>query len=167
MKKLDPQDLVAAVDAHETWMQSPDWQRPDGKADDDVAAALAALSESTDAGLQEVPAPASSSSLPADLLLRLDALDHQLEQLTQAVTRVQPGRTSPEEKIPRWLLAAVGDPGSYDAPDPARIGVGWRIHPSTHARIKQVQAGLGLRTLAGTLECVLRLGLAAAGRLPR
>lgn len=72
----------------------------------------------------------------------------------------------PPAEVPRWLLAVAGDPQSYDAPDPSRIGVGWRVHPATNARLKQVQAGLRLRLLAGTLECVLQLGLAAAGRLP-
>jgi hypothetical protein len=173
MKRLDPAELAAAADAHKEWMDSPDWQRADGHPDDEMAAALAGLAETTDEALS----PASGFEGPGglvipppvatpDLLPRLDALDLRLAELTEAVPRMQFDRPSPAVEVPRWLLAAAGDPQSYDAPDPARIGVGWRVHPATYARIKQVQAGLGLRTLAGTLECVLQRGLAAAGRLP-
>ena len=173
MKRLDPAELAAAADAHKEWMDSPDWQRADGHPDDEMAAALAGRAETTDEALS----PASGFEGPGglvipppvatpDLLPRLDALDLRLAELTEAMTRLPFDHPSPVADVPRWLLAAAGDPQSYDAPDPDRMGVGWRVHPATNARIKQVQAGLGLRTLAGTLECVLRLGCAAAGRLP-
>ena len=172
MKRLDPAELAAAADAHKEWMDSPDWQRADGHPDDEMAAALAGLAGTTAEDLSPTSVhegPVELALPPAvapDLLPRLDALDRRLVELTEAVTRLPFDHLPPVAEVPRWLLAAAGDPQSYDAPDPDRMGVGWRVHPATNARIKQVQAGLGLRTLAGTLECVLRLGCAAAGRLP-
>ncbi|MBU1495075.1 MAG: hypothetical protein KJ956_14055 [Actinobacteria bacterium] len=168
MKTLDPKELAQAADAHEEWMQSEDWQRPGGTSgDDEVIAALAAIEESMGGSPEDEPERQRIVRRPppdAEILPRLDAMDERLMTLFEAVGQLRIER--PEAEVPRWLLAAAGDPQSYDAPDPDRMGVGWRVHPATNARIKQVQAGLGLRTLAGTLECVLRMGLAAAARLP-
>jgi hypothetical protein len=170
MKTLDPKELAQAADAHKEWMDSPDWQRADGHPDDEMAVALAVIEEEAGGSRQDEPdrprrgARRSPPPREVEILPRLDALDHQLVTLLEAVSQMQIER--PTAEVPGWLLAAVGDPQSYDAPDSSRMGVGWRVHPAMNARIKQVQAGLGLRTLAGTLECVLRLGLAVASRLP-
>lgn len=169
MKTLDPKDLAQAADAHEEWMQSEDWQRPAGISDDDeVAEALAVLEESMGGSPQDEPdrlrRPRRAPLPPeAKILPRLDALDHRLVMLLEAVNQMQIER--PTAEVPGWLMAAVGDPQSYDAPDSSRMGVGWRVHPAMNARIKQIQAGLGLRTLAGTLEYVLRIGIAVAAKL--
>lgn len=74
------------------------------------------------------------------------------------------GATGPA--VPKWLRDALGNPNTYDAPDPLRVNVHVRVVPALHARVQRVQARLGVRTAAGAWESVLRLGLAAAERLP-
>lgn len=93
-------------------------------------------------------------------------LARELHELRAEMAWLREHHTVAGDDAPRWLLVAAGDPKTYDMRDPARCGVGWRVHPRTVALVKQVQAELRLRTLAGTLELVLRLGCAAAMRLP-
>lgn len=53
-----------------------------------------------------------------------------------------------------------------DAPDSERTGVCVRILPTTYAQFQQIQRRMGLRRIAGAWEFLLKLGFAAAERLP-
>jgi hypothetical protein len=96
----------------------------------------------------------------------LAMLTRQVEDLTEAVARLERGPTGGRGELPGWLLEAAGNPRTYDGPDPGRVSVCTRVRPDLYARLQQVQARLKLRSLAGALELVLRVGLAAAERLP-
>lgn len=65
---------------------------------------------------------------------------------------------------PDWLQAVAGNPLTYDAPESRRVNVCARLLPSTYASVKKAKNKLGLRTIAGTWEYIIRLGLAVAGR---
>jgi hypothetical protein len=58
------------------------------------------------------------------------------------------------------------NPHAYDGPDGGRKGVCVRILPTTYAQLQSTQRRMGLRTVAAAWEFLLRLGLAAAERLP-
>ncbi len=66
--------------------------------------------------------------------------------------------------VPAWLVAAIGNPLSYDAAAPHRKDVCARVNPALYRRLQAMKARLGLRTTAGAWEYVLRAGLAAADR---
>ncbi len=93
---------------------------------------------------------------------RLDALDSAVERLTSAISR----RPTRGEGFPGWLEGVAGDPHSYDGPDSGRKGVCVRILPTTYAQLQATQRRMGLRTVAAAWEFLLRMGLAAAERLP-
>ena len=96
-----------------------------------------------------------------------DEVRHQLAELTQAVSvLVKNAQRRPiaSDGFPHWLQTAADHPHQYDAREGRRTNVCARILPSTYARLKQAKARLGLRSIAGTWEYILRLGLAAAAR---
>jgi hypothetical protein len=66
--------------------------------------------------------------------------------------------------VPEWLLEAAGNPLTYDAREGRRRNVCARILPSTYAQLKQAKTRLGLRSIAGAWEYMLRLGLAVVDR---
>lgn len=125
------------------------------------------------------PAPASySPEVLVDVLQQLVAVQEttraevgevadRQQRLTRAVKRARRHAVpAGGEGLPDWLVAVVADRETYSGADPARKFVGWRVVPSTIARLKLAKDLLGMKTHAGTLECVLRLGLAVAERLP-
>lgn len=70
---------------------------------------------------------------------------------------------SPETgEVPRWVLDAAGDPLLCDLPSKQRIGVHVRILPSLYQQVQRAQKKLKLRTVTGTLEYLLKIGLAVA-----
>jgi len=82
----------------------------------------------------------------------------------QAAVSAQAAVPGPTD-VPAWLEQAAGDVADYDRRQSAREVVAMRIHPDYKRQVKAVQAAHGIRTVAGAWELVLRLGLAAAGRL--
>lgn len=58
----------------------------------------------------------------------------------------------------------MGNPLTDDAREGRRRNVCARILPSTYAQLKQAKARLGLRSIAGAWEYILRLGLAVVDR---
>jgi hypothetical protein len=66
--------------------------------------------------------------------------------------------------VPEWLVEAVGNPLAYDAASPQRKDVCARVDPSLYRRLQAMKERLGLRTIAGAWEYVLRAGLATADR---
>jgi len=174
---LDPKKLKEASAAHKERLKGELWAEDAEPLPDDLVAAVEALSGSTE--------PFAASPLPLEaafgdldgrgdagrtlvvLSENVTALRGQVEDLVGAVTGLQvQGVGSGPPGVPAWLLAAAGDPKTYDAPDPKRRFVGWRVKPSTHNLLKQTQARFELRTLAGTLEFLVRLGAAASSGLP-
>lgn len=172
--KLDADKLRADAEAHAARMKNPLWQKDDGNEDEDWTASLRtdppASSESASRApsydspsrpppMSRVPSPDVSTieSLP-----RLDALDHVVEKLTVEVSRRPVGSNS----FPGWLEGAAGDPQGCDRPDTGRTGVCVRILPTTYSQLQQMQRRMGLKTIAAAWEFLLRLGLAAAERLP-
>ena len=150
---LNEAELRAELEAKRARMESDLWAN-EGASNENWMASVV-----TDAVMGE-----PHEFLPSDdieIVPRLEALSRAVEALTEAVAR----RPMPEG-VPGWLQAAAGDPLTYDAPDSARTAVCVRILPTMYSRLQQAQARLGLRTTAGAWECLLRLGLAAAERLP-
>lgn len=190
--KLDADKLRAEADAHQGRMQSPLWTTDSGKRNGHWTERLAPGSQpsanppSDDASREPVAPPQPTeweSFLSADeeaprpqprarpihqeltaegILPRLDALDQTVARLSALVSR----RATGGPDVPGWLATAAGDPRTYDAPDAERTGVCVRVLPTTYAQLQQTQRRMGLRTTAGAWEFLLRLGLAAAERLP-
>ena len=110
-----------------------------------------------------VSAPAPSPALvPAP---QVDALVRASAELLKMAQRLEAARPVEAGGTPRWLRDAAGDPRTYDAPDPSRVNVCARVLPDTYARVHRAKDDLGLRSVAGTWEYLLRLGLAAARHL--
>jgi len=103
------------------------------------------------------PAP---SGPPEEQTLRLAALERTVASLLQAAHPRQPGKGD----LPEWLLEAAGNPLTYDAREGRRTNVCARILPSTYVQLKQAKTRLGLRSIAGAWEYMLRLGLAVVER---
>jgi hypothetical protein len=83
-----------------------------------------------------------------------------MTSLLQAAHLRRPG----DGDLPEWLLEAAGNPLTYDAREGRRRNVCARILPSTYAQLKQAKTRLGLRSIAGAWEYMLRLGLAVVER---
>ena len=184
--RLDKDTLLNEVAGHQERMNGPLWAKDGGAPEEDWTALLRstptppAASESANYAPTD-ESPPRSPSLPredsyeppmsrtpsshlsmTDILPRLDALDHAVERLTTTLFRRPSGR----EGFPGWLEGVAGDPHSYDGPDSGRKGVCVRILPSTYAQLQAIQRRMGLRTVAAAWEYLLRLGFAAAERLP-
>ena len=184
--RLDKDTLLNEVAGHQERMSGPLWAKDRGTPEEDWTALLRstptspAASESAnyrptdespprspsmareDSYEPPMPRTPSSDLSMTDILPRLDALDHAVERLTTTISRRSIGR----EGFPGWLEGVAGDPHSYDGPDSGRKGVCVRILPSTYAQLQAIQRRMGLRTVAAAWEYLLRLGFAAAERLP-
>ena len=184
--RLDKDTLLNEVAGHQERMNGPLWAKDRGTPEEDWTALLRSTPTSPAASESANYAPADESPLRSpstaredsyeppmprtpssdlsmtDILPRLDALDHAVERLTTTIFRRPSGR----EGFPGWLEGVAGDPHSYDGPDSARKGVCVRILPSTYAQLQAIQRRMGLRTVAAAWEYLLRLGFAAAERLP-
>ena len=172
--KLDKDKLINELAGHEERMKGPLWSKDGGELDDDWTASLRtdppASSESASRAptYESPPRPPPMPRAPSpdvstiEILPRLDALDHAVEKLAVAVTRRPVG----SDGFPGWLEGAAGDPHAYSGPDGGRTGVCVRILPTTYAQLQRIQRRMRLKTIAAAWEFLLRLGLAAAERLP-
>lgn len=183
--KIDFNELRAQAAAHSERLNSPLWAPSDAKDDswvDWVASEAASASASPasapraqrtarepppDAWAPESQPRRDSLEGPPDDRVpesqpRMDSLERAVGTLTDAVNR----RPAGSDGIPGWLEFAAGNPHTYDSPDPTRVGVFARIRPATYDRLRMIQHRVGLRTIAGAWEYLMRLGLAAAERLP-
>ncbi len=190
--KLEAAKLRAEADAHSARMQSPLWAAEEGQRDEQWLARLTAeappaapppshaasqgpvmhpqsaeweaflSAEDETPRLPSRARPAAPTLAVEEILPRLDALDQAVTKLGALVSHRAVGGTD----APGWLATAAGDPRTYDAPDAERTGVCVRVLPTTYAQLQQTQRRMGLRTTAGAWEFLLRLGLAAAERLP-
>ena len=184
--RLDKDTLLNEVAGHQERMNGPLWAKDGGAPEEDWTALLRstptppAASESANYAPTD-ESPPRSPSLPredsyeppmsrtpssdlsmTDILPRLDALEHAITRLSAEMSRRPPGR----DGLPGWPAGVGGDPHSYDGPDSGRKGVCVRILPSTYAQLQAIQRRMGLRTVAAAWEYLLRLGFAAAERLP-
>lgn len=168
---LDEELLRAEVEAKEARMKSVLWSPPEERATDQDWSSL--LSPAAPVGSAAPPpsrptrsetvAPmraTAPSGLSDDHTLRLAALERSVTSLLQAV----PLRRRGDGDLPEWLLEAAGNPLTYDAREGRRRNVCARLLPSTYAQLKQAKARLGLRSIAGAWEYMLRLGLAVVER---
>lgn len=164
--KIDPNELRAAADAHERRLASPLWTSSEGEKDKSWVASLASAGPVLESAPRPRPQPAAQGSYEEEWAPesqpRLESIERALETLTDVVNR----RPLDREAVPGWLEMAAGNPHTYDSPDPSRATVCARVLPPTYERLRSIQRRLGLRTTAGAWEFLLRLGLAAAERLP-
>jgi|JI10StandDraft_1071094.scaffolds.fasta_scaffold72473_2 hypothetical protein len=157
---LEPDELRAEADAQTARAQTALWAEPDGQRVEHWTDVIRNQAQASGAAPPLVAAAsglaASSGTISTDRLheRRVDILD-------EAV----PVRTPSMGQIPDWLQMAAGNPLTYDAPEGRRIKVCVRLLPATYARVKTVKTHLGLRTIAGTWEYLIRLGMAAAERV--
>ncbi len=165
--KIDGKALREAAEAHEARLASAAWTPSDVGDDswvDEIASAASAPSQP-----KRMP---QAQPMPRDIEpdVRSPASPPHLEVQGRAVetlTDMKHWRPSgTDAALPAWLEVAAGNPHTYDAPDATRMGVFARIRPATYDRLRLIQQRVGLRTAAGTWEFLLRLGLAAAERLP-
>ena len=185
--KLDASHLAAEADAHEERRRSPAWADPGNDGENWTATLTKGVVEDASAvapqstlwtsrpSSRPTPEPSAQAAeilgapSPVDLgeiTAQLDAMGRTLRTLSEGMARLHIERPASVEDVPTWLQQAAGDPLTYDAPDPSRKTVCVRVLPASHARLQQVQDRLGLRTAAGAWEYLLRLGAAAAERLP-
>jgi hypothetical protein len=168
---LDEELLRAELEAKDARMKSALWSPPeDPAANKDWSAMLSPPASSGSAApvsprptMPEAVAPPRApapSGLSDDQTLRLAALERTVTSLLQAAHMRRPG----DGDIPEWLLEAAGNPLTYDAREGRRRNVCARILPSTYAQLKQAKTRLGLRSIAGAWEYMLRLGLAVVAR---
>lgn len=167
---LNEELLRAEVEAKAERMKSVLWAPEKPAADQNWSALLSnpapsgsVAPTSPHATMPAAVAPRLAPAPPAlheDQTLRLAALERTVTSLLQAAHPRQPGN----EDLPEWLLEAAGNPLTYDAREGRRRNVCARILPSTYAHLKQAKTRLGLRSIAGAWEYMLRLGLAVVER---
>ena len=167
---LNEELLRADVDAKVERMKSVLWAPGEPAADQNWSALLSPPTQAASSAPSSphsatapvvTPTMAPAPPLPSeDQTLRVAAL----EQTVASLLGTENQRRPSNGQIPDWLLEAAGNPLTYDAREGRRTNVCARILPSTYARLKQAKARLGLRSIAGTWEYILRLGLAAAAR---
>ncbi len=168
---VDPEALKEAVDEHEKRLATI-WNNDEGRNEDPMAWAKRATPQRVEAvtlelsasgmaalAMQMQEAPDGPTRDDSEVVSRLDAIERAIVALTQA------GLRGPSA-VPEWLRAAAGDPETYDQPDAGRISVKVRVLPRLVERLELARSRFGLQSLTGTWECLLRLGLAAAERMP-
>lgn len=167
---VDPDALKEAVDEHEKRLATI-WNNDEGRNEDPMAWARRAAPQRVEAMTLELSADGmaelamqvqeepDSPTHASEVVSRLDSIERAIVALTEA------GLRGPSA-VPEWLRAAAGDPESYDQPDAGRISVKVRVLPRLVERLELTRVRFGLQSLTGTWECLLRLGLAAAERLP-
>lgn len=190
--RLDADKLKEEAEAHQVRLKSPLWSEEGSKRGEDWTARLNPQPQPPVQSSDEVP-PRQRAARPQpktwesflaedegnpaaqtrereappelaaqEILPRLDALDRAVESLAATMSRRPRGGGD----VSGWLEAAAGNPRTYDSPDAQRTGVCVRVLPTTYAQLQQLQRKMGLRTTAGAWEFLLRLGFAAADRLP-
>lgn len=168
---LDEELLRAELEAKDARMKSVLWSPPEeSAADQDWSALLARPAEvasaaprpphpkwSDEVAPPRAPAPSGFSDEQAQ---RLAVLERNVNSLLQTAQLRRPS----DGNLPEWLLSAAGNPLTYDAREARRRNVCARILPSTYTKLKQAKTRLGLRSIAGAWEYLLRLGLAVVER---
>lgn len=160
---LDAARARAEADAAERrgagtlWAQGPvSWEKVSVGAVDqpEVVPVVEGASTSTRGGAVPVSRPARLDGAGGAPTALLSAILARLETMTM----------TPATGVPSWLVEAVGDPRAYDAAAAHRKDVCARVDPALYRRLQAMRERLGLRTMAGAWEYVLRAGLAVGER---
>ena len=164
-------ELLAELEARDARMNSPLWNKDERARQGAYLGPLvtnpqAELSESEPA----VPMTAQTvrhfppEPLAADVASRLDALERRLEAWPEP-RQLQPSYTSGGNDCPAWLQRIAGNPHSFDSRVAGRLSACIRIAPATLARVRLIKSALQFRTVAGTWEYLLQIGLSTVDRL--
>ena len=158
---LDPEKLRADLAAKADRMKGPLWAGAGGATEQDWSSLMTTQPASVVSPAQVHPSlpvvePRATTSLddtpdrPASSFFRPAGHRHPVKMERGANTD--------------WLQSVVGNPQDYDAPLDGRVNVCARLLPSTYLSVKRAKKQLGFRTIAGTWEYIIRLGLAVAAR---
>ena len=156
---LDPEKLRADLAAKADRMKGPLWAGAGGATEQDWSSLM------TTAPASVVSSAPVQPSLPVVEPRAAPALEDALDRPESSFFRPAGHRRQIESgPTGDWLQAVVGNPQDYDAPLDGRVNVCARLLPSTYLSVKRTKKQLGFRTIAGTWEYIIRLGLAVAAR---
>ena len=156
---LDPERLKADLAAKADRMKGPLWAGAGGATEQNWSSLM-----TTEPASVMPPAPVHPSRL-ADAPRAATSLDDTPDRPASSFSRPAGHRRQVESgPTGDWLQSVVGNPQDYDAPLDGRVNVCARLLPSTYLSVKRTKKQLGFRTIAGTWEYIIRLGLAVAGR---
>lgn len=99
-----------------------------------------------------------------ELSRRLDALERRLDALKEPRTGPHTQMMGSDD-MPSWMQAITHRPKLYDARVAGRVSACIRISPTTLSRVQSIRSQFRFRTVAGTWEYVLQIGLSVAERL--
>ena len=156
---LDPEKLRADLAAKADRMKGPLWAGAGGATEQDWSSLMTTEPASVVSPAQVHP------SLPVVEPRATTSLDETHDRPASSFLRPA-GRLRQVESGPNgdWFQSVVGNPQDYDAPLDGRVNVCARLLPSTYLSVKRAKKQLGFRTIAGTWEYIIRLGLAVASR---
>ena len=156
---LDPEKLRADLAAKADRMKGPLWAGAGGATEQDWSSLMTTQPASV------VPPAQVHSSLPVDAPRADTSFDDAPDRPASSFLRPAGHRRQAESgPTGDWLQSVVGNPQDYDAPLDGRVNVCARLLPSTYLSVKRAKKQLGFRTIAGTWEYIIRLGLAVAAR---
>ena len=156
---LDPEKLRADLAAKADRMKGPLWAGVGGATEQDWSSLMTTAPASVVSSAQVHP------SLPVVEPRAALSLDDTPDGPESSFSRPAGHRRQVESgPTGDWLQSVVGNPQDYDAPLDGRVNVCARLLPSTYLSVKRAKKQLGFRTIAGTWEYIIRLGLAVAAR---
>ena len=156
---LDPEKLRADLAAKADRMKGPLWAGAGGATEQNWSSLMTTEPASVVRPAQVHP------SLPFDEPKADTSLDDAPDRPASSFYRPAGHRRQVEGgPTGDWLQSVVGNPQDYDAPLDGRVNVCARLLPSTYLSVKRAKKQLGFRTIAGTWEYIIRLGLAVAAR---
>lgn len=158
--RINSKSLEAAANAHSARLESPLWKE---SSDRPITVGDAQVSPTDPT--PHLPQNHSTTPTSTDPELRefLTEIATSIKHLADSVAVLQSQHPNPDKS---WITEAAGNPRIYDSPDPARENVCVRLSPTLYRTLQDTQKQLGLRTRAGAWELVVRLGVAAASKLP-
>ena len=156
---LDPEKLRADLAAKADRMKGPLWAGAGGATEQDWSSLMTTEPASVVSPAQVHP------SLPVVEPRATTSLDETHDRPASSFLRTA-GYRRQVESGPNgdWFQSVVGNPQDYDAPLDGRVNVCARLLPNTYLSVKRAKKQLGFRTIAGTWEYIIRLGLAVASR---
>ena len=156
---LDPEKLRADLAAKADRMKGPLWAGAGGATEQDWSSLMTTQPASV------VPPAQVHSSLPVDAPRADTSFDDAPDRPASSFLRPAGHRRQAESgPTGDWFQSVVGNPQDYDAPLDGRVNVCARLLPTTYLSVKRTKKQLGFRTIAGTWEYIIRLGLAVASR---
>ena len=164
-------ELLAELEARDARMNSPLWNKDERARQ---GAYLGPLVTSPQTESSESPPvvpmtaqtvrPVSPEPLESDVACRLDALERRIAAWPES-RQLQPSYTAGGNDCPAWLQQIAGNPHGFDSRVAGRLSACIRIAPATLARVRLIKSVLQFRTVAGTWEYLLQIGLLTVDRL--